>query len=277
LPDSKPSPNKTRVIELLRCPINWSELAPGCPVVDELEYYWMVVATGCLKTGTGDFDGVSMEEPTSAVYLQSTEARDADLDYYERLTDSERENLREVLKAYAEAEGETLEVFFSPFFLNLETEEELEEELPQIEAWIERSRRTYQERMHRFEKMEVADDVEYRKHFPAPNQPTAKIRVRSRRGISYFYKGVTRERLRTLWWDVLWHCWGQLLNGNKAVLYVDAGTAIGSSFGEDTRYMKLIVDLSTPRVHAYPIPEKDIPKDVDLIRSSELIGCIEMI
>src|SRR2546426_623427 len=116
LPDSKPSPNKTRVIELLRCPINWSELAPGCPVVDELEYYWMVVATGCLKTGTGDFDGFSMQEPSPAVYLQSTEARDADLDYYERLTDSERENLREVLKAYAEAEGETLEVFFSPFF-----------------------------------------------------------------------------------------------------------------------------------------------------------------
>lgn len=260
-----PTPTKVKIKQLLRCPVNWRELAPaGFPVVDEFEFYWKLVATQCLKRGTGNFEDLIAEGPANTPAPPN--------DFYEHLSDQQRSELKETIKKLKEASGESFEVYFSPGMLDLEDEEDLQDELPEIEEWIERSQKAYRDKMRRFEKMVIADDDEYRKHFRPPNEPVTKTRELSGKGkrVSYFYKSVTRERLRILWWDLLWHCYLHLLTAAQDKLYVDAGAVIGASMGKDTSYILLVVDLSTPRVHAYPILKNAIPRDAYVMHSTVL-------
>jgi hypothetical protein len=98
-PDSDPNPTKTRVKELLRCPIDWTEIAPEeCDVVEDLKYYWMEVATMCLNKPTGVLSGFVPEDP-EAPTLTSTEK--PELDHFKQMTDSDREDLRRDLKKNA--------------------------------------------------------------------------------------------------------------------------------------------------------------------------------
>jgi hypothetical protein len=247
---SNPTPTKTKIAQLLQCPINWRDLAPtGSGVIEEFEFQWQLIATQSLRPGTGDFGGLIVESRGPGP--------DPPSDYYEHISDHERSDLKEIVKKLGEAYGESFEVYFSPVTLEIEDEEDLREELPEIEKWIARSREVYLKKMHRFEKMVLADDAEYRKHFRPPNEPQAKTRELSGKGkrISYFYKSITPDKLRILRWDILWDCWPRLLNASHAKEYVNAGIVVGASNGKDTTHVVFVIDLSTPRIHAYQLPK----------------------
>src|ERR1051325_9157262 len=52
--DFPPSPARLEIIELLKCPIDWEQIAPGHAIVFSLEHYWQEVASSCLKRGSED-------------------------------------------------------------------------------------------------------------------------------------------------------------------------------------------------------------------------------
>lgn len=256
------SPARVRVSELLRCPVDWQAIAPDQGISISLERFWEEVASECLLEGRGLPDST----PASSV-------NPGELHELSDLSDEESGVLYAELREMA---GETFDEYFQPMNLETTDEEDLVRELPEIEAWIVRARAKYKSAIYRFEKMRMADETDYRKHFPPSNISTEEIRNRTggRQGKapSLFYKGITPARLENLLWSILDEVWRQILDVNHVAVYVDACTIVGASKGKDTGYIHFDIDLSTPIAHAYPILPEEIPKDEDIIRFDHLQG-----
>ncbi len=254
------SPARVRISELLKCPVDWQAIAPDQGISISLERFWEEVASECLLEGEGSPNTPS---DNSLKFI----------DLSESLSDEQiAVELDEVRKLY----GETFDEYSKPLVLEITAEEDLIRELPYIEAWITRARAKYKNAVYRFEKMRIANESDYRKHFPPTNMSTEEMRNRTRgrpgKDASLFYKGITPARLEHLMWTILDEVWRQILEVTHAGVYVDACTIIGASKGKDTKYIYFDIDLSTPITHAYPILEEAIPNDEDIIRIDNLQG-----
>jgi hypothetical protein len=255
------SPARVRISELLKCPVDWQAIAPDQGISVSLERFWEEVASECLLEGEGLLD---TPQENSVKHGELTELSDLSDEQFELL-----------LVELQKIDGETFDEYFKPVILEVTAEEDLIRDLPDIEAWITRARAKYKSAVYRFEKMRMAYETDYRKHFPPSNISTEEIRNRTggRPGKdSLFYKGITPARLENLMWTILDEVWRQILDVNHARVYVDACTIIGASKGKDTRYIYFDIDLSTPITHAYPILAEEIPNDEDIIRIDNLQG-----
>jgi hypothetical protein len=226
---------KNKVLELLQCPINWSEIASGHPIVDSLTNYWKEVAVECLS----DLVKEKSESMGEMIGTYNDEIFDPEKIYIESFVD-----------------------YFGPSAMLLE-DDDLEKEFPLIEEWIEKSRMEYRRRVYRFEKMRMLTTQQQQKHFIPYNLSDNAIREKTRKGnqVSLFYKSITPEKLEQFIWLVLDETWRLLLNAKYEKLYVDVIKIIGASKGKDTSYICFKLDLNTPSAHAHPIIKEDIPPD----------------
>lgn len=150
-------------------------------------------------------------------------------------------------------------------------EEQIRSDLKNIAEWINDAKKLYIEKTRPLANMKFATSADQQKHYPPAGLRARQIRSRTRNGVSLFFNGV-QAQLPMLMWSVFEVCWRDVLERKHLRVHADCINPIGAAYGQDTKYVCLDVDSSTPITHAFPVPEREIPKEERVIAADEMQG-----
>jgi hypothetical protein len=226
----------------LRCPIDWGAIAPENPdLVGELIGHWIAVTKKYQRDNECRHFAVLYHDEAFGLCGYDP---DADPAYVSRQTSLAPENLDEVKADLINIRGAGSEV-----------------------GWIQSARDDYKRQLGPLSRLRIATDQDYRKHFASDSLSKNQILIASKGGVSYFYHEAEPDLENIIWSCLDDEMWRQIVFSERRFVFVRCDQEIGATKGRDTRFVKCDFDMSTPQVHAYPIPEEDIPGDERVIHA----------
>lgn len=221
-----------QIWNVVKCPIDWEMItngeAPG--LVTELNWFW--------KNVTKNYE---VDNECRHVYVLYYDPLDDEcsLDY-----DIDIEN--------PDADGDDPDVLRS----------ELKNIIggPLESGWVKAARDEYEAKVGALSRLKVADDSVQSKHFLPANVPLEERLKRSKTGASILHPEIEPKLQEIMWSCLDDYYWKRIALEGAKYLYVEYPWAVGVSRGVETKFLKFDFDLSTPVVHAYPIPKSEIPE-----------------
>lgn len=125
-------------------------------------------------------------------------------------------------------------------------------------GWIESAREEYEHLVGQLSRLRMANDSDYRKHFLPASVSLERRKQLSLSGISYIHHEIEDQLAYFMWWSLMSDNWRKVFHEGKRFLYIQSRVPCGVTSGNETHFLKLDFDTSTPLVHAYPVLKEEI-------------------